>query len=76
MIRTLQRKLSRKAKAEPAFRFYLYDKICRFPPETKAWTERPFHTTHRGHRRDEAPQSKVRLCPHRPADQLRFWYQN
>jgi hypothetical protein len=47
-----------------------------FPSEAKARTERPFHTTHRGHRRDEAPQSRVWLCPHCPANQSRFWYQN
>src|SRR6201982_2376646 len=50
--------------------------VLLFPSEAKARTERPFHTTHRGHRRDEAPQSKVRLCPHCPANQSRFWLQN
>jgi putative transposase len=36
-----------------------------FIPETKAWPERPVHAAHRGHRRrDEAPQSEVRLCPY------------
>jgi hypothetical protein len=46
--------------------------VLLFPSEAKARTERPFHTTHRGRRRDEAPQSKVRLCPHCPANQSRF----
>jgi hypothetical protein len=32
-------------------------------PEAKAWPERAVRATHRGHRRDETPQSQVRLCP-------------
>src|ERR1700724_3486463 len=36
--------------------------VLLFMPKTKAWPERPFRATHRGHRRDEAPQSEVRLC--------------
>jgi hypothetical protein len=38
--------------------------VLLFMPKTKAWPERPFRATHRGHRRDEAPQSEVRLCPY------------
>ena len=45
-------------------------------PEAKAWPERAVRATHRGHRRDEAPQSEVRLCPHRPADRLRLWHRD
>src|SRR6202022_3952967 len=45
-------------------------------PKTKAWPERPFRATHRGHRRDEAPQSEVRLCRHRPADRARLWHRD
>jgi hypothetical protein len=45
-------------------------------PKTKAWPERPLRATHRGHRRDEAPQSEVRLCPHRPADRSRLWHRD
>src|SRR6516162_251462 len=45
-------------------------------PDTKAWPEGPIRAAHRGHRRDEAPQSEVRLCPHRPADRLRLWHRD
>src|SRR6202011_2845234 len=50
--------------------------VLPFMPKTKAWPERPFRATHRGHRRDEAPQSEVRLCPHRPADRSRLWHRD
>src|SRR5260221_6892506 len=50
--------------------------VLLFMPKTKAWPERPFRATHRGHRRDEAPQSEVRLCPHRPADRSRLWHRD
>src|SRR6202158_1797882 len=50
--------------------------VLLFMPKTKAWPERPFRATHRGRRRDEAPQSEVRLCPHRPADRSRLWHRD
>jgi hypothetical protein len=34
-------------------------------PEMKAWPEGPIRAIRRGHRRDEGPQSEVRLRPHR-----------
>jgi len=76
-------KLSGIIKSATLFKFHrgagpskIPSAVLLFPSEAKARTERPFHTTHRGHRRDEAPQSKVRLCPHCPANQSRFWHQN
>src|SRR6516165_3442745 len=45
-------------------------------PEAKAWPERVVRATHRGHRRDETPQSQVRLCPHRPPDRSCLWYRD
>ena len=39
-------------------------------PETKAWPEGPIRATHRGHHRDEAPQSDVRFV--RIAQQIAY----
>src|SRR5260370_870551 len=50
--------------------------VLLFMPKTKAWPERPFRATHRGHRQAEAPQSEVQLCPHRPADRSRLWHRD
>jgi hypothetical protein len=71
-------KLSASLKPATLFKFHqalvhrkyrlLFSSSCR---RRKPGPKGP-SATHRGHRRDEAPQSEVRLCPHRPADRSRL----
>jgi RNA-directed DNA polymerase len=65
-IRTLQRKLYRKAKAEPAFRFYLlYDKICREDVLEHASKVKMRMPTRQNNGEGRADGEAIDICTHR-----------